>query len=438
MPLKKKSVGDLKESDLRGKKVFVRVDLDVPLDEILNITDDTRVKAAVPTIRYLIRHGAKVILCSHLGHPEGVITPKYSLKPLVPRLSELIQTKVGMANDCIGEEVEKLVAEIPDGGVLLLENVRFYKEEEKNDSEFAKKLASLADLYVNDAFRTAHRPHATVKKVTEFLSPCVAGFLMQKELDYFVGAFSSPQLDYLIEAVPTPRQTRTIAIVCGSKLSSEIGVIEYLLGKVDSLIIGGRMAFTFLRALNHSVGTSLVEEDKLDIAKSLVYRATARRVEFLLPWDVVVADKFAPEANSKTVLAAIGIPEGWMGLDIGSRAIDMYNKCLDQAKTVIWHGTTIGVFGMEKFDIGTKAIAKKLAELNEKGVTTIIGGDDVIATMKKLGLVDKMSHILPRGDAYKELLEGKSLPGIRALDDTSGWVTNLCSRAVSVLLMLED
>ncbi|RZC90286.1 hypothetical protein C5167_030998 [Papaver somniferum] len=405
MPLKKKSVGDLKESDLRGKKVFVRVDLDVPLDEILNITGDTRVKAAVPTIQYLIRHGAK-------GHPEGVITPKYSLKPLVPRLGELIQTKVGMANDCIGEEVEKLVAGIPDGGVLLLENVRFYKEEEKNDSEFAKKLASLADLYVNDAFRTAHRAHASVKKVTNVLIALNLTILL--ELSH-----SSPQLDHLIEVVPSPKQTRTVAIVCGSKLSSEIGIIEYLLGKVDSFIIGGTMAFTFLRDLNHSVGTSLVEEDKLDIAKSLVYRATARRVEFLLPWDVVIADKFAPKANSKTVLVAIGIPEGWMGLDIGSRAIDMYNKCLDKAKTVIWHGTTIGVFGMEKFDIGTKAIAKKLAELNEKGVTTIIGGDDVIATMEKLGLVDKMSHILPRGDAYKELLEGKSLPGIRALDDTS-------------------
>ncbi|XP_026416940.1 phosphoglycerate kinase, cytosolic-like [Papaver somniferum] len=403
MPLKKKSIGDLKESDLRGKKALVRVDLDVPLDGNLNITDDTKVKAAVPTIQYLIRHGAKVILCSHLGHPEGVITPKYSLKPLAPRLSELIQTKVGMSNDCIGEEVEKLVAEIPDGGVLLLENVRFYKEEEKNDLEFAKKLASLADLYVNDAFRTSHRPHASIKKVTKFLLPCVAGFLMQKELEYLVGAFSSPKLDYLTEA---------------------IRVIKSLLGKVDSLIIGGGMAFTFLKALNHSVGISLVEEDKLDIAKSLVYRAIARRVGFLLPWDIVVADKFSPDANSKTVPAAIGIPEGWMGLDVGSRAIDRYNKCLDQAKTVIWHGTTIGVLGMEKFDLGTKAIATKLAELNGKGVTTIIGGDDVIATLEKLGLVDKMSHILLRGDAYKELLEGKSIPGIQALNDITAYYSS--------------
>ncbi|RZC78029.1 hypothetical protein C5167_002229 [Papaver somniferum] len=356
--------------------------------------DDTKVKAAVPTIQYLIRHGAKVILCSHLGHPEGVITPKYSLKPLAPRLSELIQTKVGMSNDCIGEEVEKLVAEIPDGGVLLLENVRFYKEEEKNDLEFAKKLASLADLYVNDAFRTSHRPHASIKKVTKFLLPCVAGFLMQK-----------------LCQLPNRHE-------------SEIRVIKSLLGKVDSLIIGGGMAFTFLKALNHSVGISLVEEDKLDIAKSLVYRAIARRVGFLLPWDIVVADKFSPDANSKTVPAAIGIPEGWMGLDVGSRAIDRYNKCLDQAKTVIWHGTTIGVLGMEKFDLGTKAIATKLAELNGKGVTTIIGGDDVIATLEKLGLVDKMSHILLRGDAYKELLEGKSIPGIQALNDITAYYSS--------------
>ncbi|KAI3993942.1 hypothetical protein MKX01_002955 [Papaver californicum] len=295
---------------------------------------------------YLIRRGAKVILCSHLGHPEGV-TPRYSLKPLVPRLSELIQINVGKANDCIGEEVEKLVAGIPDGGVLLLE---------------------------------------------------------KRELDYLVGAMTSP---------------RFVAIVCGSKLSSEIGVIESLLGKVDALIIGGQMAFTFMRALNHSVGTSPVEEDKHDLAKSLVWRALARKVDFVLTTDVIVADKFALDANSKTVLA-FAIPEGWMGLDIGPITIDRCNGCLDKAKTVLWYGT-IGVFGMEKFDLGTEAIAKKLAELNGKGVTTIVGGDDLIATVKKLGLADKISHILPRGDAYKELLEGKSLPGICALDDTSAY-----------------
>ncbi|KAI3845436.1 hypothetical protein MKX03_010169 [Papaver bracteatum] len=382
MPVKKRSVGDLKESDLRGKKVLARVDLDVPLDENLHITDDTRVQAAVPTILYLIRHGAKVILCSHLGNPEGV-TPKYSLKPLVPRL------------------IEKLVAEIPDGGVLLLENLRFHKEEEKNDPEFAKKLAALADVYVNDTFRTAHQSHASTKKVTKYLSPCVVGFLMQKELDYLVGAMWIPQLDYISHPL-----ARIVAIVCGSKLSSEIGVIESLLGKVDALVIGGRMAFTFLKALNHGVGATPVEDDMLDLAKSISNKAITRGVNIMLPWDTVLA-------------IGIGIPEGWMGLDIGSWSIDSYNKCLDQAKIVLWHGTTIGAFGMDNFDLGTEAIAKKLAELKVKGATTIIGGDDIIATVKKLRLADKISHILPNGDAYKELLEGKSLPGIRALDDTS-------------------
>ncbi|MCL7027797.1 hypothetical protein MKW94_004610 [Papaver nudicaule] len=407
MPVKKKSVGDLKGADLRGKKVLVRVDLDVPLDDNLNITDDTRVKAVVPTIQYLIRHGAKVILCSHLGNPEGV-TPKYSLKPLVPRLSELLQINVGMANDCIGEVVEKLVAEIPDGGVLLLENVRFYKEEEKNEPEFAKKLASLADLYVNDAFRIAHQSHASIKKVTKFLSPCVAGFLVQKELDYLVGAVSCSQ-------------TRSVAIVCGSNLSSEIGVIESLLGKVDAIIIGGRMAFTFLRALNHSVGTSPVEEDMIDIAKSLIHRAMARRMQFFVPMEVVLADDFAPDANTKTILA-IGIPEGWMGMDIGPMAIDLYNRCLNQAKVLYYGMEASEYLGWRNLIKEQRcAIAKTVAELNGNGATTIIGGDDLIETFEKLGLADKISHSLTTGAPYRELLEGKSLPGIRGLDDTSAY-----------------
>ncbi|KAI3830754.1 hypothetical protein C5167_041198 [Papaver somniferum] len=399
----KRSVGDLKEADLQGKKVFVRVDLNVPLDDNSNITDDTRVRAAVPTIQYLISHGARVILSSHLGRPKGV-TPKYSLKPLVPRLSELIGIKVEMANDCIGEEVEKMVAAIPNGGVLLLENVRFYKEEEKNDPEFAKKLASLADLYVNDAFGTAHRAHASTEGVTKFLRPSVAGFLMQKELDYLVGAVSNPKRPFA-------------AIVGGSKVSSKIGVIESLLEKVDILLLGGGMIFTFYKAQGLSVGSSLVEEDKLELASSLMEKAKLKGVSLLLPTDVVIADKFAPDANSKTV-AASAIPDGWMGLDIGPDSIKTFSASLDTTQTVIWNGP-MGVFEMEKFAYGTDAIAKKLAELSGKGVTTIIGGGDSVAAVEKVGLADKMSHISTGGGASLELLEGKPLPGVLALDDAS-------------------
>ncbi|KAL1823042.1 hypothetical protein DCAR_0310896 [Daucus carota subsp. sativus] len=397
----KKSVGSLKEADLKGKKVFVRVDLNVPLDDNLKITDDTRVRAAVPTIKYLKDHGAKVILSSHLGRPKGV-TPKYSLKPLVPRLSELLGAEVKMANDCIGEEVEKLVAEIPEGGVLLLENVRFYKEEEKNDPDFAKKLASLADLYVNDAFGTAHRAHASTEGVAKYLKPAVAGFLMQKELDFLVGAVSNPTKPFA-------------AIVGGSKVSSKIGVIESLLNKVDILILGGGMIFTFYKAQGLSVGSSLVEEDKLDLATSLMEKAKSKGVALMLPSDVVVADKFAADANSKTVPSS-SIPDGWMGLDIGPDSIKTFSEALDTTKTIIWNGP-MGVFEMEKFAAGTDAIAKKLADLSAKGVTTIIGGGDSVAAVEKVGLADKMSHISTGGGASLELLEGKVLPGVLALND---------------------
>lgn len=397
----KKSVGSLKEADLKGKKVFVRVDLNVPLDDNLKITDDTRVRAAVPTIKYLKDHGAKVILSSHLGRPKGV-TPKYSLKPLVPRLSELLGAEVKMADDCIGEEVEKLVADIPEGGVLLLENVRFYKEEEKNDPEFAKKLASLADLYVNDAFGTAHRAHASTEGVAKYLKPAVAGFLMQKELDFLVGAVSNPTKPFA-------------AIVGGSKVSSKIGVIESLLEKVNILILGGGMIFTFYKAQGLPVGSSLVEEDKLDLATSLMEKAKSKGVALMLPSDVVVADKFAADANSKTVPSS-SIPDGWMGLDIGPDSIKTFSEALDTSKTIIWNGP-MGVFEMEKFAAGTDAIAKKLADLSAKGVTTIIGGGDSVAAVEKVGLADKMSHISTGGGASLELLEGKVLPGVLALND---------------------
>ncbi|KAL0398981.1 UNVERIFIED_CONTAM: Phosphoglycerate kinase, chloroplastic [Sesamum radiatum] len=366
----KKSVGDLTAADLKGKKVFVRADLNVPLDDNQNITDDTRIRAAVPTIKHLISNGAKVILSSHLGRPKGV-TPKYSLAPLVPRLSELLGIQVVKADDCIGPEVEKLVASLPEGGVLLLENVRFYKEEEKNEPEFAKKLASLADLFVNDAFGTAHRAHASTEGVTKFLKPSVAGFLLQKELDYLVGAVSSPKRPFA-------------AIVGGSKVSSKIGVIESLLEKCDILLLGGGMIFTFYKAQGLSVGSSLVEEDKLELATSLLEKAKAKGVSLLLPTDVVIADKFAPDANSKVVPAS-AIPDGWMGLDIGPDS----------------------------------AIANKLAELSGKGVTTIIGGGDSVAAVEKVGVASVMSHISTGGGASLELLEGKELPGVLALDEAT-------------------
>ncbi|KAL4579634.1 hypothetical protein LXL04_015789 [Taraxacum kok-saghyz] len=397
----KRSVGDLSPADLKGKKVFVRADLNVPLDDNQNITDDTRIRAAVPTIKHLISNGAKVILSSHLGRPKGV-TPKFSLAPLVPRLSELIGVEVVKADDCIGPDVEKLVAALPDGGVLLLENVRFYKEEEKNDPGFAEKLASLADLYVNDAFGTAHRAHASTEGVTKFLRPSVAGFLLQKELDYLDGAVSNPKRPFA-------------AIVGGSKVSSKIGVIESLLEKCDILLLGGGMIFTFYKAQGLSVGSSLVEEDKLDLATTLLAKAKAKGVSLLLPTDVVIADKFAPDANSKIVPAS-AIPDGWMGLDIGPDSIKTFNDALETTKTIIWNGP-MGVFEFEKFAAGTEAVAKKLADLSGKGVTTIIGGGDSVAAVEKVGVADVMSHISTGGGASLELLEGKILPGVDALDE---------------------
>ncbi|KAA0054686.1 phosphoglycerate kinase [Cucumis melo var. makuwa] len=398
----KKSVGDLTAADLKGKKVFVRADLNVPLDDNQNITDDTRIRAAIPTIKHLTEKGAKVILSSHLGRPKGV-TPKYSLAPLVPRLSELLGfQQVVKADDCIGPEVEKLVASLPEGGVLLLENVRFYKEEEKNEPEFAKKLASLADLFVNDAFGTAHRAHASTEGVTKFLKPSVAGFLLQKELDYLVGAVSSPKRPFA-------------AIVGGSKVSSKIGVIESLLEKCDILLLGGGMIFTFYKAQGLSVGSSLVEEDKLELATSLLEKAKAKGVSLLLPTDVIIADKFAPDANSKIVPAS-AIPDGWMGLDIGPDSVKTFNDALDTTQTIIWNGP-MGVFEFDKFAVGTEAIAKKLAELSGKGVTTIIGGGDSVAAVEKVGVASVMSHISTGGGASLELLEGKELPGVLALDE---------------------
>ena len=399
--MSKKTVANLSSSDLAGKRVLVRADFNVPLDEQGNITDDTRIRAALPTIQELTSKGAKVILCSHFGRPKGV-DDSLRLTPVANRLSELLGKTVVKTDDCIGDEAAAKVGALQNGDVLLLENVRFYKEEEKNDPEFAKKLASVADLYVNDAFGTAHRAHASTEGVTHYLKPSVAGFLIEKELKYLQNAIENPQRPLA-------------AIVGGSKVSSKIGVIETLLDKVDKLFIGGGMIFTFYKARGLSVGKSLVEEDKLDLARALEAKAKEKGVELLLPTDVVVADNFAADANAQTV-SIENIPDGWMGLDIGPDSIKVFQEALSQCKSVIWNGP-MGVFEFDKFAAGTEAIAHTLAGLTKQGVTTIIGGGDSVAAVEKVGVADQMSHISTGGGASLELLEGKELPGIAALDE---------------------
>jgi phosphoglycerate kinase len=397
----KKTLANLSATDVSGKRALVRVDFNVPLDEAGNITDDTRIRAALPTIQDLRQKGAKVILVSHFGRPKGV-DDKLRLTPVAKRLSELLGQEVVKTDDSIGDAVAAKVAALQNGQVLLLENVRFYKEEEKNDPEFAKKLAANADFYVNDAFGTAHRAHASTEGVTHYLSPSVAGYLIEKELQYLQSAIENPQRPL-------------VAIIGGSKVSSKIGVIETLLEKCDKLLLGGGMIFTFYKARGLSVGKSLVEEDKLELAKSLEAKAKERGVDLLLPTDVIVADNFAADANSKTV-SIESIPDGWMGLDIGPDSVKVFQEALADCKTVIWNGP-MGVFEFDKFAVGTVAIAHTLAGLSKQGATTIIGGGDSVAAVEKVGLADQMSHISTGGGASLELLEGKVLPGIAALND---------------------
>nr|WP_222620772.1 phosphoglycerate kinase [Sphaerospermopsis sp. LEGE 00249] len=401
MAVSKKSLASLSAADISGKRALVRVDFNVPVDDQGNITDDTRIRAALPTIQDLTQKGAKVILTSHFGRPKGV-DDKLRLTPVAKRLSELLGQEVVKTDDCIGDDVAAKVAALENGQVLLLENVRFYKEEEKNDPEFAQKLAANADFYVNDAFGTAHRAHASTEGVTKYLSPSVAGYLVEKELQYLQSAIEVPQRPLA-------------AIIGGSKVSSKIGVIETLLEKCDKLIIGGGMIFTFYKARGLSVGKSLVEEDKLELAKSLEAKAKERGVALLLPTDVVLADNFAADANSQTV-SIEAIPDGWMGLDIGPDSVKVFQEALADCKTVIWNGP-MGVFEFDKFAVGTEAIAHTLAEIGKTGTTTIIGGGDSVAAVEKVGLADQMSHISTGGGASLELLEGKVLPGIAALDE---------------------
>lgn len=380
-----------------GKKVFVRVDFNVPMKDGV-ITNDTRVRATLPTLNYLLEQGAALILGSHLGRPKGQRVAEFSLAPVAARLSELLGREVKLAPDCIGEEVAKMAADLKAGEVLLLENLRFHKEEEKNDPEFAKALASLADVAVNDAFGVSHRAHASVEGITNFI-PAVAGYLMEKEIKFVGQAVANPTRPF-------------VAIIGGAKVSDKIGVIDNLLTKVDTLIIGGGMANTFVAAQGYSVGKSLLEEDKIELAKTLIAKAKETGVNLLLPTDMVVADHFAADADHKNV-AIDAIPADWMALDIGTETAKTYAAALADAKTVVWNGP-MGVFEMDAFAHGTTAVAKAVAESD---ATSVVGGGDSISALQKTGLSDQITHISTGGGASLEFLEGKVLPGIAALAD---------------------
>ena len=393
----KKSVEDL---DVAGKRVIVRVDFNVPLDKETGtkITDDKRIKGALPTIKYLVDNNAKVILVSHLGRPKNGPEAKFSMKPAADRLAELIGKPVTLAADVIGEDAKAKAAALKDGEILMLENVRFHKEETKNDPKFAAELASMADLYVNDAFGTAHRAHASTAGLANFL-PSACGYLIKKEIDFIGGALDNPARPF-------------VAILGGAKVSDKIGVITNLLDKADTIIIGGGMAYTFIGAQGGKIGDSLFEADKVDLAKEILAKAEEKGVKLLLPTDTVVADAFDANANSK-VVPTMEIPDGWQGLDIGPETIAKFSEAIKGAKTVIWNGPA-GVFEFEKFAVGTKAIAQAIADAD---CTSIIGGGDSAAAIEKLGYADKVSHISTGGGASLEYIEGKVLPGIDCLND---------------------
>lgn len=389
----------IKDVDVKGKKCLVRVDFNVPMADGV-ITDLNRIYGAIPTIKYLCDQGAKVILCSHMGRPKGEFNMKYSLRPVAEKLSELLGKEVTFAADVIGEDAKAKVAACKDGEIVLLENLRFHKEEEKNDEAFCKALSEFCDIYVNDAFGTAHRAHASTAGIVQygFAKTAVAGFLIGKELEIMGGALENPARPF-------------VAILGGAKVSDKIGVINNLLEKVDTLIIGGAMAYTFEAAKGVNIGDSLCEKDKIDLAKELLAKAKTRNVNLLLPIDTVVADQFSNDANSKVVEG--DIEAGWQGLDIGPKTRELFASAVKAAKTVIWNGP-MGVFEMEKFAEGTKAVAKALAESD---AITIIGGGDSAAAVQQLGFADKMTHISTGGGASLEFLEGLELPGVACLND---------------------
>ena len=396
-------MGKLTISDLEieGKKILIRCDFNVPLDDKGRIVDDTRIQAALPTIRYALGRECRVILMSHLGRPKGKVDPKLSLKPVAERLGELLNLKVLMASDCVGPEVEKMTGELKGGEVLLLENLRFHSGEETNDETFAKQLASLADVFIQDAFGTVHRAHASTSGVPRHL-PSGAGFLLQKELKYLKQALEEPERPFL-------------AILGGAKISTKIGVIKNLLPKVDSLILGGAMAYTFLRAENIETGNSMVEENKISTAGEILKQASKKKVTVLLPIDHIIANKVSEDAKSKEI-SEVAIPEGWIGVDIGSFSIKRFCSAIKSAKTILWNGP-MGIFEIDKFSQGTRAIAEAIAEATKKGSISIVGGGDSVAAVTKMGLQENVSHISTGGGAALEFLEGKELPGISALKD---------------------
>lgn len=393
--MSKKTVKDI---DLKGKKVFVRCDFNVPMDENQNITDNRRIVAALPTIKYLLEQNCKIILSSHLGRPKGEFKSEYSLAPVAAELARLLGQEVLMAKDVIGESAKTLASNLQEGQIMLLENVRFHREETDNDEVFAKELANMAEIFVNDAFGTAHRAHASTEGVSHYL-PSVSGFLIEKELKFLGEALNNPERPF-------------VAILGGAKVSDKIGVIDSLLEKVDTLMIGGGMAYTFFKAQGYNVGGSLCEPEKCELALSLMEKAKSKGVKLLLPVDTKIGKEFKPDTESKTV-AWTEIPDEWEGFDIGEKTIEMFKQELKTAKTVIWNGP-LGLFEFEQFAIGTNSIAHALAELD---ATTIIGGGDSAAAVEKAGLADEMTHISTGGGASLEFLEGKKLPGIECLQD---------------------
>jgi phosphoglycerate kinase len=397
--MKKVTVADI---NFRGQKALVRVDFNVPLDKAGKITDDRRIREALPTIRKIAGDGGMVIACSHLGRPKGGPDPSFSLRPCADRLSELLGKKVVFAEDCVGPEAANPVSGMKNGDVLLLENLRFHPQEEKNDPEFAKRLASLAEIYVNDAFGSAHRAHASTEGVTRFFSQSVAGFLMEKELKFLGQSVANPKRPFA-------------AILGGAKISGKIDVIENLLDKVDILVIGGGMVFTFAKAMGHQIGDSLLEADRVKMAGELIERVKGSRAKLYFPTDAVIASEISDTAKTQ-VVPIDKIPAGMKGLDIGPDSIKLFTKVLSEAKTIVWNGP-MGVFESKPFAAGTLAIAKLLAELTAKGAITVVGGGDSAAAVAQAGLEDKLTHISTGGGASLEFLEGKMLPGVAALTD---------------------
>ncbi len=388
--------------NFEGKRVLTRVDFNVPLDKDLNITDDIRITSTIPTIEKIINDGGKLILMSHLGRPKGEKNPEFSLAIVAKRLSELLDKEVKFLNDCIGDEVENSVNTMQNGEIILLENLRYYKQEEKNDPTFAEQLAKLGDVYVNDAFGTAHRAHASTEGVTKFIKTSVAGYLMEKELDYLGTAIENPARPFT-------------AILGGAKVSGKIDVIENLFGKVDTLLIGGGMVFTFLKAMDYTIGKSLIEDEKVELAAEILAEAEEKEIAFILPTDVVCAKEFSNDSEAK-IFDIDQIPDDYMGLDIGPKTIQIYLDFIKRSKTIVWNGP-MGVFEFSNFANGTIKVAEGLAKVTELGATTIVGGGDSAAAISSIGLENSISHVSTGGGASLEFLEGKELPGVVALSD---------------------